>query len=148
MRTIKALIRMGGCQGWYESSLGAHLILLFLSWDGSYWCFVQLKHVSTWWTYLIALMSRNMTNPTKRHVHPAKTQINLAIRQSSLSACRKIRSLPTHAAHSEDSDQTGRMTRLWVFAELTGHFVFLFFFCGAVEMSTLWNEITNENRIG
>ena len=46
-------------------------------------------------------------------VQPAKTQISLGIRpvwsESSLSARRKLRSLATHWAHSEDSDQTGRM---------------------------------------
>ena len=37
---------------------------------------------------------------------------------------RKLRSLATHWAHSEDSDQTGRMPRLiWVFAGRTYHFV-------------------------
>ena len=37
--------------------------------------------------------------------------------QSSLSAWRKLGSLATHWAHSEDFDQTGRMPRLiWVFA--------------------------------
>ena len=54
-------------------------------------------------------------------VRPAKTQISLGIRtvwsESSLSARRKLGSLATHEAHSEDSDQTGRMPRLiWVFA--------------------------------
>ena len=29
------LIRLGGCPGWPESSLGAHAILLVLSWSGS-----------------------------------------------------------------------------------------------------------------
>ena len=60
-----------------------------------------------------------MTNPTKWHVRPAKTQIGLGINpvwsESSLSAWRKLGSLATHWAHSEDSDQTGRMPRLiWV----------------------------------
>ena len=32
--------------------------------------------------------------------------------------------MATHRAHTEESDQTGRMPRLiWVFAERTGHFV-------------------------
>ena len=35
MRTVKTLIRQGGCQGWSESSLGSHAILLVLSWGGS-----------------------------------------------------------------------------------------------------------------
>ena len=72
-------------------------------------------------------------------VRPAKTQISLGIRpvwsESSPSAWRKLGSLATHWAHSEDSDQTGRMPRLiWVFAGRTlilsvlscrGSFVFL-----------------------
>ena len=34
--TVKTLIRLGGCPGLAESSLGAHIILLVLSCDGSY----------------------------------------------------------------------------------------------------------------
>ena len=54
-------------------------------------------------------------------VRPAKTLISLGIcpvwSESSLSTWRKLGSLATHWAHSEDSDQTGRMPRLiWVFA--------------------------------
>ena len=69
-----------------------------------------------------------MTKPTKWFVRPAKTQISLDIRsvwsESSLSAWRKLGSLATHWAHSEGSDQTGRMPRLiWVFARRTNHFV-------------------------
>ena len=74
-----------------------------------------------------------MTKPTKRHVRRAKSQINLGIRpvwsESSLSAWRKLGSLSTHWAHSEDSDQTGRMPRLnppsliRVFAGRICHFV-------------------------
>ena len=74
-------------------------------------------------------LSRLMTKPTKWHVRPAKTQISLGIRpvwsESSLSAWRKLGSLATHWAHSEDSDQTGRMPRLiWVFAGHTCHYWF------------------------
>ena len=69
-------------------------------------------------------LSRLMTKPTKWHVRPAKTPISLGIRpvwsESSLSARRKLGSLATQWAHSEDSDQTGRMPRLiWVFAGRT-----------------------------
>ena len=35
MRTAKTLIRLGGCPGWSESSLGAEVILLFSSCGGS-----------------------------------------------------------------------------------------------------------------
>ena len=64
----------------------------------------------------------------KMTVRPAKTQISLGIgpvwSESSLSAWRNLGSLATHWAHSEDSDQTGRVPRLiWVFAGLTCHFV-------------------------
>ena len=44
--------------------------------------------------------------------------------QSSLSAWKKLGSLATHWAHSEDSDQTGQMHRLiWVFTGHSCHFV-------------------------
>ena len=57
-------------------------------------------------------------------VRPAKTQISLGIRpvwsESSLSAWRKLGSLATHWAHSEDTDQTGWMPRLiWAFTGCT-----------------------------
>ena len=57
-------------------------------------------------------------------VHPAKTQISLGIRpvwlELSLFAWRKLGSIATHWAYSEDSDQTGRMPKLiWDFAGLT-----------------------------
>ena len=56
----------------------------------------------------------------KMTVHPAKTQISLGLHpvwsESSLFAWRELGSLAAHWAHSEDSDQTGRMPRLiWVF---------------------------------
>ena len=51
--------------------------------------------------------------PTKWHVRPAKTQISLGSHpvwsEFLLSAWRKLGSLASHWAHSEDSDQTGRM---------------------------------------
>ena len=60
----------------------------------------------------------------KVSVRPANPQISLGIRpvwsESSLSAWRQLASLATGWAHSEDSDQTGRMPRLiWVFAGRT-----------------------------
>ena len=60
----------------------------------------------------------------KMSMRPPKTQMSLGIRpvwsESSLSAWRNLGSLATHWAHSEDSDQTGRMPRLiWVFAGRT-----------------------------
>ena len=47
MRTAKTLIRLGGCSYWLESSLGAHAMFLFLSWDGS--VFVPYHHRHTLW---------------------------------------------------------------------------------------------------
>ena len=68
-------------------------------------------------------VSHLMTKPTKWHVCPAKTQISLGIRpvwSASSLAWRKLGSLATNWAHSEDSDQTGGMPRLiWVFAGRT-----------------------------
>ena len=62
-------------------------------------------------------MSRLMTKPTKWHVRPAETHISLGIRPV---WSEFLLSLATHWAHSEDSDQTGRMPRLiWVFAGRT-----------------------------
>ena len=57
-------------------------------------------------------------------VRLAKTQISLGNHpvwsESSLSAWRNLESLATQWAHSEDSDQTGRMPRLiWAFAGRT-----------------------------
>ena len=64
----------------------------------------------------------------KMIVCPAKTQISLGFRpvwsESRLSTWRHLGSLATQWAHSEDSDQTGRMPRLiWVFAGRTDHIV-------------------------
>ena len=73
-------------------------------------------------------LSHVKTKPTKWHARPAKTQIGLGMcpvwSESSLSAWRKLGSLATHWAHSEDSDQTGWMPRLiWVISGGTCHFV-------------------------
>ena len=73
-------------------------------------------------------MSHLVTKPTKWHVHPATTQISLGIHpvwsESSLCAWRKLGSLATHWAHSEDTDQIWWMPRLiWGFAGHTCHFV-------------------------
>ena len=78
---------------------------------GSFWV-ISGKHESR----------HDKTNKTS--VRPAKTQISLCIRpvwsESSLSSRRNLGSLATHWAHSEDSDQTGRMpSRIWVFAGRT-----------------------------
>ena len=65
-------------------------------------------------------------------VRPAKTQISLGIHpvwsESSLSAWRKLPSLATHWAHSEDSDQTGHTLTLLVFS-WGGSFICLLLWC-------------------
>ena len=86
-------------------------------------------------------MSRLTTKPTKWHMGPAKTQTSLGIHpvwsESSLSAWRIIGSLATHWAGSEDSDQTGRMSRLiWVFAGRTS-------FVGFVMRRLIYNHTVN-----
>ena len=66
-----------------------------------------------------------MTKPTKWHVHPAKTQSSLGIRpvgsESSLSAWRKLESLATHWAHSEDlADAQADLSLRWVCSHFVG----------------------------
>ena len=70
------------------------------------------------------LMSHLVTKPTKWHVRPAKTQISLGTRpvwSESLLCAQWVAKEPNFLhADNEDSDQTGRMSRLiWVFAGLT-----------------------------
>ena len=45
-RTAKTLIRLGGCPGWSESSLGAKVILLVLSWGGSKSFFLESTYAA------------------------------------------------------------------------------------------------------
>ena len=78
-------------------------------------------------------VSHLMTKPTKWPLRPAKTQISLGIRLvwSNSSQCAQwVAEDPMFLhADSEDSDQTGRMSRLiCVFAERNGHFCW---FCHA-----------------
>ena len=63
-------------------------------------------------------LSRLMTKPTKQHVRQANNPPSL-IRDFAV-RMKKVLSYSSHWAHSEDSDQTGRMPRLiWVFAGRT-----------------------------
>ena len=107
------------CQGWGLNSWP-------LDWSQFQVCVISdLSNMIL--TYCTIQLSHLVTKPTKWHVRPAKTQISLGIHpvwsESWLSAWRKLGFLATHWAHSEDSDQTGRMPRLiWVFA---GHTVIL-----------------------
>ena len=95
---------------WTSGLAGQFLVLLF-------WNLPLRMHLS-------GLFEPRHDKTDKMSVRPAKTQISLGIRpvwsESSLSAWRKLGSLDTHWAHSEDSDQTGWTPRLnWVFAGST-----------------------------
>ena len=67
MRTVKTLIRLGGCPGWSESSLGAHASLLVLSWGGSY-------ILKVWWDALCTGGGEEQLSPIKLGV-PREDQI-------------------------------------------------------------------------
>ena len=75
------------------------------------------------------VMSQSMTNPTKWPARPGRLGSAWAFAQPNQSLCCPHEEslgtcMATHKAHSEDSDQTGRMPRLiWVFAGRTSHFV-------------------------
>ena len=83
-------------------------------------------------------MSHDMTKPTKRLCAQRKLRSAWSS-QSSLSAWRKEGSLATHWAHSEDSDQTGRMPRLiWV---LAGHtLILLVLSCCGSHIAFFWQQ--------
>ena len=103
-----------------------------------------------------ALYEPRHVKTNKMSVHPAKTQISLGIRpvssEFSLSAWRNLGSWATQRAHSEDSDQTGRMSRLiWVFAGRTlillvlscrGSYVLLF---EPVQVKTYLNDMCEKS---
>ena len=113
----------------------------FPSWDRIYNCIQfhgqrkeqyfaeKLHRLPTWlgkreWNNL----SRLMTEPTKWHVRPAKTQISLGIRpvwsESSLSAWRKFGSSTTHWAHSDDwsdwADAEAELSLRWAHSHIVG----------------------------
>ena len=96
-----------------------------ISWTQYTWVYILYVRVYMYLGYLgPSVYDPRHDKTNNMAVRPAKTQISLSIRpvwsESSLSAWRSIRSLATHWAHSEDSDQTGRMPRLiWVFAGRT-----------------------------
>ena len=82
-------------------------------------------------TVLGLKMSRLMTKPTNWHVRPAKTQISLGIcpvwSESSLSAWRKLGSLATHWAYSEDwsdwADAQADLSLRWAHSHSIGFVV-------------------------
>ena len=68
------------------------------------------------WDFMAPILEPRHDKTNNVVVRPAKTQISLGIRpvwsESSLFAWRHLGSLATYRAHSEDSDQTGRIPRL------------------------------------
>ena len=66
-RTAKTLIRLGGCPGWSESSLGTKVILLGLSWGGSKCFFLEsiyaaYIHFITFFTFRIELSMKSFSH--------------------------------------------------------------------------------------
>ena len=123
-RKTNVLFRLCYCIGWSASMLFAYGIN-WLSHDMANIYHIQRSWQSRniqWISYILSvgisycIIEPLMTKPAKWHVRPAKTQISLGIcpiwSESSLSAWRKLGSLATHWAHSEDTDQTGRIPRL------------------------------------
>ena len=59
------LIRLGGCPGWSESSLGAQIILLVLSWGGSNEISILPKNDNTapWYYYFRSYITKEVKGP-------------------------------------------------------------------------------------
>ena len=86
-------------------------------------CLLDVHHLNACWQNYEP--RHDKTNNVA--VRPTKTQISLGIcpvwSEPSLSTWRNLRPLATHWAHSEDSDQTGRMPRLICLRWAHTHFV-------------------------
>ena len=108
--------------GHFSSSSSSSQILMLSPFSRNYGAFHEKRGLSVMClVFLQIFMRSNSFEPrhdktNKMAVRPAKTQISLGIRpvwsECSLFAWRKLGSLATHWAHSEDSDQTGWMPRL------------------------------------
>ena len=102
MRTVKTLIRLGICPGWSESSLGAHAILLVLSWGRSV-LLLLLWHLSVSDTTFYPVFLK----PLWLSIQSLKSVCtSMQYDQFYLSAWRNFASLAIQNARSEDSDQT------------------------------------------
>ena len=150
MWTPKTLIRLGRCPGWSESLLGAHAILLVLSWGGSnaseHNCYIvdpdhRLHQVLTAsyssWVKCIFEPRHDKTN--KVSVRPAKTQISLGIHPvwSVFAVCMKkakVLSYPLSAQRrlirlgrcpGWPEPLLGAHSLCW-FCHVAAHFLFLF----------------------
>ena len=106
------------------STLHRDMIWVIFDWHNyyRYWCYWPLMAVTLAVVEFVAPSESVTVNlqiwaaawqNQQNDMHPAKTQISLGIRpvwsESSLSAWRKLGSLATHWAHSEESDQTERL---------------------------------------
>ena len=120
IQSLRILAGFCSWTGWFESYLVKNLCRHIFAWCRSFnnsfhikWSVQTLCHL-----FLNKSMQNNWAASwqNQQSVCPAKTQISLGIRpvrsESSLSAWRKLGSLATHWALSEDSDQTGRMPSL------------------------------------
>ena len=146
MWTAKTLIRLGGCPGWSESSLGAHSFCwfchiaahLYYALKSLWWYCVNfaLQQFDFYWikrcnilqyVYAFCYYEPPRDKTTKMTMRPAKTQISLGVRPvwSASSQCAQwvAKDRSFLRADSEDTDQTGRMPRLIrVFAGRKCHF--------------------------
>ena len=72
----RLLIWLGRCSGWYESSLGAHTILLVLSWGGS---FLLEQSYSYPFSYIVARVVRCRTLPIFFARHSARPALKIFV---------------------------------------------------------------------
>ena len=103
MRTAKSLIRLSGCPGWSESSLGAQSLCWFCHVAAHrFYCMCSQETKPS----VVSHYSRDMTKPTKWVC--AQRRLRSAQSHQSL-RCTWIAKDPSLLhADSEDSDQTGR----------------------------------------
>ena len=72
MQTAKTLIRLGGCPGSSESSLGAHVILLVLSCCGSY----RTPFLMAWLHYLpLGFQMENLYLGDRQSLEAARSEL-------------------------------------------------------------------------
>ena len=88
MRTAKTLIRLDGCPGWSESSLGAHSLCWFChvaahlpDWKGRLWNILSVKEVCGLWKYFEIGYGRVL----KMAYNSIRIIETMALRRSSLS---------------------------------------------------------------
>ena len=119
---VKILNTLRKCAGWSESSLGAH-VQSYIFWHcGSKDVYsiistnnmIELSHYKT---------NKIAFEPNEASDQPA---IRPVWSESTLSAWEKPASFTTHWAYKEDSDHTGRMSRLiWLFTGRASILLFL-----------------------